>query len=315
MSGIDWWDDLSEGLVLIEGNRVRGVNAAAARMLKIEQRWAEGKELFLVLRNHHLDNVWRDGGEAEIKLGESDIIASRISAGLLLRDVTNERKAATTARELLAVISHELRTPMTTVTSTLEALEYGDLEEGLRGRFVERARTEAERVVRLLADLTVSVDPPRERTVDIAEILNRAESLLRTTLDERGTRLVPALKGRTVWADPDKLLQVILNLVENAATHGPEGGVVEVSAEETTDGWLELCVSDSGEPLPREVEARLFKPYSGSGRGRARGLGLYIVKAIVERSGGQTWYSRWTDDAGGSGNRFHALLPVRRPGL
>lgn len=311
MSTPPWWDHLAEGVVLIEGERVTALNAAAGRMLRVDPAWAAGQDLFHVLRNNRLEAVWRDENEAELTLGDRSIKARKIVGGLLLEDVSGERRAAETARELLAVLSHELRTPITTVTSTLEALDYDDLPEDQRRRLLGRAISESQRVVRLLQDLTVGVDPPRERTIALGEVVKRAHALLSATLHRHGVSLRPEELSKMVWADPDKLLQVVLNFVENATVHGPAGGVVDLAASARGD-WIELQVSDRGEALPSDVEERLFTPYSGGDRSRGRGLGLYVVRSIVERWGGRVWYSRWTGEDGESGNRFHALLPDPR---
>lgn len=311
MRAPSWWDLLSEGVVLIDAERVSALNAAAGTMLRVDPEWAAGRDLFHVLRNNRLEAVWRDGNEAVLTVAERTIKARRIPEGLLLEDVTAERRAAETARELLAVLSHELRTPITTVTSTLEALGYDDLPEEQRRRLLGRATSEAQRVVRLLQDLTVGVDPPRERTIALEEVVERAHSLLSDTLQRRGVTLCATVPPDLVWADPDKLLQVVLNLIENGAVHGPEGAVVELSASHQGD-WVELQVNDRGEALPSDVEDRLFTPYSGGDRSRGRGLGLYVVRSIVERWGGRVWYSRWSGEEGESGNRFHALVPSAR---
>lgn len=317
MSGVaanptGWWDHVTDAVVLIDGDRVQAINAAAGELLGVDPAWAAGRGLFLVLRDSQLERVWRDGGETELTLGARAVVARRVPGGLVMRDVSDERRADELARELLAVVSHELRTPMTTVTSTLEALGYDDLPDEQRARLLERARAEADRVVRLLSDLTVSVDPPRERTLLLQDVFLRAEPLLATSVPGHQAKVTSSLGGLTVWADADKLLQVLLNLLENAVVHGPPGGEVAVTAVPEGD-WLELQVSDLGGPLPTGVEERLFTPYSGSGRGKGRGLGLYVVRRIVERWGGRAWYSRWQDESGAGGNRFHVLVPARRP--
>src|SRR5690606_39585180 len=96
-----------------------------------------------------------------------------IESGLLLRDVTERRRAEEDARELLAVLSHELRTPVTSVRAVLDALA-ADPDPELAQRFLPRAIAEAERLTRLLDDLTVDVRPPRARRVPVAEVLERA---------------------------------------------------------------------------------------------------------------------------------------------
>ena len=98
MSTPPWWDHLAEGVVLIEGERVTALNAAAGRMLRVDPAWAAGQDLFHVLRNNRLEAVWRDGNEAELTLGDRSLKARKIVGGLLLEDVSGERRAAETAK-------------------------------------------------------------------------------------------------------------------------------------------------------------------------------------------------------------------------
>lgn len=310
------WDEVAEGVILIEGDTVTALNSAAARLLRVNREWAAGQPLFLVLRDHRLEAAWEERLTRVVELGEHFVEVRPTADGLLLREVTDAHRAHETARELLAVISHELRTPVTTIVSTLEALGYDSLSGDERKRFLSRAQAEASRLVRLLDDLTVSVDPPRQRTISLRETCERAQQILAPTLQERGIELHVGVGDALVWADPDKLLQIVINLVENAAIHGPAGQPVSIDAV-AAGQWVELAVRDHGAPLDESRFDSLFEPYSGSSAGRGRGLGLYIVRRIAERWGGQVWVSHWTDDRDSStagGNAFHVLVPARQGG-
>jgi signal transduction histidine kinase len=311
-----WLDDLAEGVVLIEDGRVTRMNTAAEEMLGADRRRVVGLPLIAALRDHRLERLWLAGGRDEIALRGRRVEAQRIEGGLALRDVSEARGAQQAARELLAVLSHELRTPATTIRSTLEALAYDDLPPDTRRRLLERAGEEAGRLVRLLDDLTVDVAPPRERSVALRPAVERACAVLDDRLREHRVEVRRALPDLSVWADPDKVLQVLVNLIENAAVHGPDEAVVDVLAEEA-DGWVTVAVRDRGEPLPEARIDALFAPHARgpSPKARGTGLGLYIVRSIADRWGGAAWGGRWHGDGPEgpeAGNVFAVRAPARR---
>lgn len=306
-----WIDGLAEGVVLVAGERVVRINTAAGRILGAEPEWAKGKRLITVVRDHRLERVWSHGEVAEVTLAERVIEATPLPGGLSLRDATEARRAREDATSLLAVLSHELRTPMTTVRATLDALDFDDLTPAERSRLLERAIGEADRVVRLLGDLTVDVAPPRERSVALSSVVSRAAPILAQTLEERGVRLRQEPGATVVWADPDKLLQVLLNLIENAALHGPADAEVEVGAR-PSGSWVELFVRDQGEALtdaPPALTGSLERhPDSKS---REHGLGLHVVRSIAEGWGGKAWW-RARPHGNREGNEFGVLIPGSR---
>jgi two-component system, OmpR family, phosphate regulon sensor histidine kinase PhoR len=231
--------------------------------------------------------------------------------GFVLRDTTEVRRAAENARELLAVLSHELRTPVTTILSSLEALGF-DLPEAQRARYLTRALEEAGRLVRLLEDLTVDVAPPRARSVRLVEAAERVAALLDEVLRERGVRLTTELPvNGTAWVDPDKFVQTLLNLVENAAIHGPAHAEVALVARPDVQrsGWWRLEVLDRGAPVDATAMEAWFAPNTrgASATVRGTGLGLYIVRSIVTRWGGEAWARRWEH-----GNAFGISVPKER---
>lgn len=317
----DWFDDLSEGVVLVEDGRVVALNHAAAELLGVAPSWAIGLPVIAVLRDHRLERAWEEGSSTELRVRGRRIQAVPIRGGLALRNVEEVRLAQDHARELLAVLSHELRTPLTTVRSTLDALDY-DIPEETRGELLSRAIEEADRLARLLNDLTVDVAPPRERSVPLIELAERALVVLGPLLRERSVRVRMDLPPVTVWVDADKLMQVLLNLLENAAVHGPADSLVVLAGDED-EGWVRLVVRDRGQPLsPEEVE-NLFAPRvrGASAAGEGSGLGLYVVRSIAERWGGKAWGRPWREVDGpgvteGSdateGNEFGVLVPTRR---
>jgi signal transduction histidine kinase len=287
-----WLDLIEDGLVLVDAQlSVRFINQAAARYLEVAAEQAIGLPLIAVVRDHRLEQVVTGGEPIEIQTRRRTLAASAVPGGLLLHDRTALREAQNSARELLAVLSHELRTPVTTISSTLEALHY-DLPAPQRDRFLLHASTETQRLVRLLNDLTVDVTPPQLRRIALREVAGRAEALLAGTFAQRGAELVSELDDLTVLADLDKLLQVLINLLENAAVHGPADRTITLRAWfDAAEGKVLVTVTDEGEPLPAASIERLFEPNAqGPGvKARGTGLGLYIVRSIASRWGGRAW--------------------------
>jgi len=304
-----WLDALEEGVVLIDAGRVRLINRAAARFLEVAPERAADEPLIRVLRDHRLEDAVANGEAVELETRGRRLQAVPVEGALLLRDVTSLRRAQADARELLAVLSHELRTPVTAIRATLEALD-DDLPDALRKRFLARAGEESARLVRLLEDLTVEVRPPRARSLLLGEVVERAEAVVQPTLQAHEVHLEVDLPELEVWADEDKLLQVLINLLENAAVHGPDGARVRLRASAEA-GLARVDVIDAGAPLDAARVPELFEPHARAAgvKVKGTGLGLYIVRSIAESWGGEAWGGRAAD---GSGNAFGFSVPLAR---
>ncbi len=296
--------------MLVEDGLVTLLNEAAAGYLQVDAASALGAPLIRVVRDHRIERAFLDQVGIELFTRGRHLVVEPLPVGLLLRDVSVVRRAREDARELLGVLSHELRTPVTAIRAALEALSF-DLPPQQRQRFLRQAETEADRLARLLADLTVDVKAPQARSVPLRESALQAQQSLATTLSEREVTLRLELPGGEVWADPDKLLQLFLNLIENAALHGPSGAEVRVVAtpDDERDGWLLVEVHDTGHALEASAIEPLFSPHSRGTRagGSGTGLGLFVVRSIAERWGGRAW-GRPTEQ----GNAFGFSVPRRR---
>lgn len=288
-----WMDTLPQAVLLSEQGRITRINAAAARLWGVTQARAAGRPVLEVVRRHTLEALVERGGELELEVGGRTLrcAATRdgTAAALIVEDITEHRRREAELREATAVLSHEFRTPVTALRGVLEALEY-DMPRELSQNFVRQGLQETGRLARLVEDLAVGFRPTRARTLPLAEAFARAERLLDSELTARGARLSFG-PDHLVRADPDKLLQVLLNLIENALKYGPPGHEIEIQTA-ARGTWAEVCVLDHGPPIP-DTDS-LFQAHTrGAGAtGQGSGMGLYIVRSVVHGWGGQAWAAR-----------------------
>ncbi len=249
------------------------------------------------------------------------------AALVLLRREERRRQAAECAREdLFSVITHEMRTPVTALSGTLSLLRIGalgDLPGPLRDSMALLERN-AERLRRLIDDLLEShlVESGQLalqlRPLDLAHSVREALGPLRDYAQQSGVRLEFTAPAETLWvrADPLRLQQITANLVSNAAKFSPAGGVVRIAVARGESGLARVAVRDEGPGIPAAFQPRLFEKFA---RGPARpnrpiastGLGLSIVKALVEAQGGRVGCV----SAEGQGSTFHFELPLIPPPL
>jgi signal transduction histidine kinase len=224
--------------------------------------------------------------------------------------------------EFISVVSHELRTPITSIHGSLNLVvggKAGELPPEAR-HLLEIAHRNSQRVVRLVNEILdiqklesgeISLDA---RPVELSQLLADAVEANHAYAGRFDVRIAldgesPAVK---VLADPDRVLQVLANLLCNAARFSPPGETVALRAERCS-GLVRVCVSDRGPGIPEEFRARIFQrfaqaaPSTSSGR-EGTGLGLSISKAIVERLGGRIGF----ESEVGRGTTFHFELPVWR---
>jgi signal transduction histidine kinase len=202
-------------------------------------------------------------------------------------------------RQLLADVSHELNTPLTAVRGYLETLAMPDvsLDPSTRHRYLNIVMEETHRLERIVGDLLDLArlegggTTLRQSQVDVRALFERVAARHERDLGSRRIQLVRRVDGAasTLAGDPDRLEQVIQNLAANALRHTPDGGMLVLAAERRGDGVM-LSVRDSGSGIPPEqlphIFDRFYKRDAARTSAGGSGLGLSIVKAIVERHGG-----------------------------
>jgi PAS domain S-box-containing protein len=238
-------------------------------------------------------------------------------------DVTERKRVEQMKEEFVATVSHELRTPLTAIVGSLalmDAGETGELPPAAR-EFVRIAYENSERLTALVNDILDLERLEAGRTefrlapVELAPFLARALTLNAAYAERHGVRLalgsVPV--GAYAAADPDRLMQVLTNLLSNAAKFSPQGAEVTVAAH--ADGaTVRIEVIDRGRGIPTEFRSTIFEKFAQADGSDSRqkggtGLGLAIVKALVERMSGRVWY----ESEVGRGTTFFVELPAAAP--
>ncbi|MHB8670581.1 MAG: sensor histidine kinase, partial [Acidimicrobiales bacterium] len=234
----------------------------------------------------------------------------------VVRDVTAAREMEAAKNKFLALITHDLRQPLTTVLGLAATLETyaGELPRERMQRIGVSIRHQAERVCRLADDLhDVSLLESRQlvlgiRPVDLTTVVEvaLAAACRRGGLPEVEFDVPTRLR---VLGDARRLEQVIANLIENAVAHG--AAPVSVRATTLADGNVEVSVRDHGPGVPVEIEPTLFSQLqtfsrSDRDRGRGTGLGLALVRGLVEAMGGRISHERPPD----GGACFRLVLPA-----
>jgi signal transduction histidine kinase len=236
------------------------------------------------------------------------------------RDARARRRADRDRSDLISTVAHEIRSPLTTVkgfTSTL-LRKWDRLADTQKRAMLAAVNADADRVTRLLSDLLDAsrIDAGRltlrPQVVDVPEVVRQVLAG-RVASGERPDRFALSAPGMLpeTWLDPDRVAQVVTNLVENALRHGAGTVRVAVDPVKTADGAaaVELSVADEGEGVPEHVRARVFSRFWRDGRAGGSGLGLFIVRGIAEAHGGSVEVGA----APGGGALFRVLLPAGSP--
>ncbi|HBY75976.1 MAG TPA: two-component sensor histidine kinase, partial [Cyanobacteria bacterium UBA11148] len=198
-------------------------------------------------------------------------------------------------RAFLANVSHELRTPVSNVLVTLEALADGAVEEiDLRDRFIQTAQDETTRLSRLIQDLLdlgrleAGVAPLEKQPLNLRDLINRAVRAMELRMRSKNVGIEVNIPDVQLEADPERLLQAFLNILDNAIKKSISDSLVSVSGK-IEGGMIAVEIRDRGVGISPKDLPHIFEQFytaDQSRQGNSTGLGLAIARRIVEAHGG-----------------------------
>lgn len=240
----------------------------------------------------------------------------------VIRDISRQRELDRLRSDFVSAVSHELRTPLSLIKGYAGTLLREDLTlpPETQRRFLAQIDAAANRLQRLINDLfTVSrLEAGRlelqPQVTDVAALVRKVAEGVQQVADQRIQVRLP-LMPLQARLDPDRIAQVLDNLLGNAIKFSPPEGTITVSAALEGEGdWVHLWVEDEGPGIPPQHLERIFEKFYRVERGMVRkasgvGLGLHICKSIVEAHGGKIWAENRPE----GGSAFHVRLPVAGP--
>jgi two-component system phosphate regulon sensor histidine kinase PhoR len=336
-------ETMGDGLLVIDHEgMIRLANSAAERLLQPyarplrdgRRREVRGRALIAVAIDHELDQLVREtqrrGTVASLLLeapnGQRTIRAvaapargvERDATLLVLQDLTEVRRLETARRDFVANISHELRTPLASIKALVETLEGGALDDEEAARyFLQLMNGEVEHLTQLVRELldlsrieSGQLSLAREVIAPRALIEHALTRLAAQAERERITLVADAADDLPpVLADPERIGQVLLNLLHNAIKFTPSGGRIIVRAERRDDA-VAFSVRDSGTGIDPDDLPRIFERFYKADKARSgggTGLGLAIVKHLVSAHEGTVAAQ---NNADAQGATFTFTLPL-----
>lgn len=279
----------SEGKSLIEGTRNPEIESILHEAVRLKQT---------VTR--YLDLTYPETKSLQVSAAAIEPHGSGICAILVIRDITEIRNLEKTRQEFVANVSHELKTPLTSINGFIETLLSGAVNDPeKRVHFLKIMQEDASRLSRLIHDLLdlseieSGSEPLRKEELRIEDEIKKAAAVFEPVTGKKkiSVELCCAPSLPLFTADRDRIQQVLVNLIDNAIKFSPEGGKITVSAG-AKNGLLEVSVEDSGPGVPEDAMDRIFERFFRADKARSRetaagtGLGLAIVKHILEAHGG-----------------------------
>ncbi len=324
-----------EGVVATDSSgRISFMNPTAEQLFQIENDSALGKYPREVWREFELVEMFHqvfvtgqpqtrefqlDSPQKVLKVEISPIRFGNYeeAQGVLaiVRDFTRIRRLENMRTDFVANVSHELRTPLTSIKGFIETLLDGGIENReITKRFLTIMYQETDRLNRLISDL-LDLSQMESRQTEInrtkvfmAPLVEEVRQTLQERLAEKNMSISVELGPTPVWADEDRIREVLFNLIDNAIKYSTSGGNIKVREVNRGD-MQEFMVCDTGIGIPKESAARIFERFYRVDKARSReiggtGLGLSIVKHAIERHDGKVW----VESEPGKGSCFHFTL-------
>lgn len=324
---------MTDGVLIADsGGHVQLLNTAAERLFRVKETQALGRSVVEVMRHHQLVELWSETREGDpktitLEMGADhkflQVIGIPFGADLpgrsmlLFQDLTQIHRLEAVRRDFISNVSHELRTPMASLKALTETLLDGALEDPPAAkRFILRMDTEVDNLTVLVHELLELSRIESGRTtfefqrIDPCNLVSNPCDRMALQADRVGVQLIFECPGDLppVFADPDRIAQVMINLLHNAIKFTPAGGTIHVKAYKERDQVV-FKVSDTGVGIAKKDLTRIFERFYKADRARSgggTGLGLSIAKHMVEAHGGNIW----AESEEGNGSSFFFTIPI-----
>ncbi|MFQ6083910.1 MAG: two-component system histidine kinase PnpS [Candidatus Aminicenantia bacterium] len=329
---------MREGVIVIDKNEnIVLLNSSLARMLELRSEKFMGRPFWEIIPNNEINSFLKQALEKKNSLsGQVSILKPKTRniqiqtapitdrQGRLLglvgvfHDITELKKLEKARSEFMANVSHELKTPITSIIGFVETLRNGAINDlKKRDEFLDIIYSHSQRLINLVNDiLSLSRIESREikmnlQPVSVKEIIENIRTLYRDKIESKKQSFQMNIPSELspVLADPERIAQAFSNLIDNAIKFTPEKGKIMVKAQEI-DNFIRIDVSDTGIGIAEEHLPRIFERFYRVDKARSRemggtGLGLAIVKHIVQAHQGKTTVKSQPE----KGSTFSVFLP------
>ncbi|GAB1431825.1 hypothetical protein MASR2M29_04500 [Spirochaetota bacterium] len=299
-------ENMSEGIIMLDKKGVVvSANKSVAAFFELPAN-VNGKNILEVFRKLEFSVLAQgaiDGHRAELGMKQGDKTfrvffgpIAGVGAIILFMDVTEKSRSEMLRREFSANVSHELKTPLTTIYGNAEMLAGGMVNDEDKASFYDKIKNEAERMIALTEDIILlsSLDEKSRAelsgNVDLAAIAAEAIRALENKALKNCVSVKLVAEETEITANRTQMYELLLNLIDNAIKYNKPGGKVDVCIYRKK-GRIRIKVSDTGIGIPKEDQGRVFERFYRVDRSRSKhtggtGLGLAIVKHIVLAQGG-----------------------------
>ncbi len=322
---------MDSGVIAVDRkNRVIIINPYAQKIFGVKKEII-GHNLMDCIRDYELEDIFKNNIEYKeikilwpeekiLKVRTADIISNKEHIGTVavVQDITDIRRLENMRSQFVANVSHELKTPLTSIKGFAETLRYVE-DVKTREKFLGIIDDEAERLTRLISDILTLSDIEQNREVKVKEIINvnsaikDVYNLMKNTADTKGIGVELTIKNSPkICGDKDRFKQMLINLIDNAIKYSESGDKVYIGSEIKEEKCI-VWIEDTGFGISEEHIPRLFERFYRVDKARSRarggtGLGLAIVKHIVLSFEGEIY----VESELGHGTKFIVEIPLLR---
>jgi two-component system, OmpR family, phosphate regulon sensor histidine kinase PhoR len=315
---------VQDGVIILDSeNNISFVNQGAREALALDGADINNQPAGSALKNNQIMDLLEKGGSrAEINLDEGRVMdaqvtpISNVGTVITLHDISMFKELDRAKSDFVNTVSHDLRTPLTTILGYVELVERVGPVTDLQREYIRHVQMSVHNITNLVTDLLnlgrieAGVDKHKE-SVRVDMLIGEACETLKDQLAYKGHRLLVEVPPNlpSVWGNPILLAQVVDNLLGNSIKYTPPGGQIFIKAEVDSDQMI-LQFKDTGVGIPPMdlpfIFDKFYRASNAAGEASGTGLGLAIVKSIVE-----THYGRiWVDSVMSQGSTFNVVLPL-----